>query len=243
MFRPDHYVSRAPASAPYAAALRAFQTGDEHAGIRLRSSLGEDEVLPAAIFFRAGDELFPFEQYALDLARGRVLDLGAGAGVHSLELQTRGLEVLAVENCGPLVELMRMRGVRDVLRADFTLWRGPRFDTVLMLMNGIGPTGTLAGLDRFLRHARGFVAVGGRLIVDSAEAVPESVDSAEPWPDAGGYPGQAWIDLEHAGIRGRPFRELYADVETFRARATAAGWTTDVAFEGNGAFLVRLTLR
>ncbi|MFV1986090.1 MAG: class I SAM-dependent methyltransferase [Gemmatimonadota bacterium] len=249
MIPPDYYSTRIAPMAPYEAALVAYHAGAEDAGIRLRSSLGEDEVLPAEVFFRHGEALFPFERYALELARGRILDLGAGAGVHTLELQDRGHDVVALENCGALVDLMRERGARTALRADFRWWRGPRFDTVLMLMNGIGPTATLAGLDRFFTHAQSFVTEGGQLLVDSAEAVPEPAPEPDDgvdrsvWPDAGGYAGQAWIDLEFEGRRGLPFRELYTDVETLRERATDAGWTPDVAFEEDGAFLLRLTLR
>jgi hypothetical protein len=141
---------------------------------------------------------------------------------------------------------MRERGVRRTLRADFRWWRGHRFDTVLMLMNGIGPTATLDGLDLFLCHARAFVADGGQLLIDSAEAAPEPAiegSSKQTWPDSGGYRGQAWIDLEFAGRRGRPFRELYTDADTLQERAVGAGWTPEIAFEEDGAFLVRLTLR
>lgn len=245
MFAPDHYATRAAAMAPYEAALRAYHSGRGDAGIRLRSSLGEDEVLSAGIFFREGEDLFPFERYALDLAVGRVLDLGAGAGPHATELQRRGLEVLAIETCAPLVQVMYERGVRHALRRDFRWWHGPKFDTVLMLMNGVGPTGTLAGLDRFLAHARRFLDDGGQLIVDSAEAVPEphAPFDAGRWPDPGEYAGQAWIELEFDGLRGIPFRELYVDVVTLRERAERQGWTAEVAFEEDGAFLLRLTLR
>lgn len=228
--------------APYAAAMRAYQDGDEDAHIRLRSSLGEDEILPASLFFR--EEFFPFETFAVELARGTVLDLGAGVGPHALELQHRGLDVLAVENCGPLVDIMIERGVRRAIRRDFRWWRGPRFDTVLMLMNGVGPTATLAGLERFLATADRFLAPGGQLLVDSAEAVPESAgpDAGVGWPGAGKYAGQAWIDLEFDGVRGRPFRELYADIEALQEIAVRVGFMADVAFEADGAFLVRLTL-
>lgn len=245
MFSPDHYSDRVPALAPYAAALTAYHGGDGDAGLRLRSSLGEDEVLPASLFFREGDELFPFERYALELARGRIVDLGAGTGVHTLELQGRGEDVLAVEGCAPLVQLMYDRGVEKAVRADFRFWHTPRFDTVLMLMNGVGPTATLAGLDRFLRHAQRLLSTGGQLLIDSAEASPRPADGATPelWPETGDYAGQAWIDLEFGGRRGRPFRELYADVETLRERAVEAGWTPDVAFEEDGAYLLRLTIR
>jgi len=227
---------------PYVAALRAYHRGDRDVTLRLRSSLGEDESLPASIFFREGDDLFWFDRQALELCRGTVLDLGAGTGVHSLELQARGIDVLAVENSAGLVEIMRERGVRRAIRADFRWWRGPRFDTVLMLMNGIGPTGTLEGLDRFLLHAPGFLRRGGQILLDSAAAIPEaSPVAADDWPPAGAYPGQAWIDLEFEGRRGRPFRELYADMDMVRERASRAGWKSDVAVEGDGAFLLRLT--
>ncbi len=242
MFEPSAYLDRVPPLAPHVAALRAYHEGRHDAHTRVRSSLGEDEELPAGIFFRAGDDLFPWERYALELARGSVLDLGAGTGVHSLELRTRGLDVLAVENEAGLVRIMRERGVARVVRADFRLWAAGRADTVLMLMNGMGPTGTLAGLDRFLSHASGLLTPGGQLLVDIAEALPEHGAAPADLPRTGPYAGEAWIELGFDGAVGRPFRELYVDYETFARHASDAGWAVGVAFEGEaGAFLVRLT--
>jgi len=246
---PDFYDDRVPSHAPYERALRAVHDGADDVQIRLRSSLGEDEHLPAGVFFREGDGLFPFERYALELCRGDVLDLGAGAGVHSLELQRCGTAVVAIENGRELVRIMEERGVRNAIRADFRFWHGPRFDSVLLLMNGIGPVGTLAGLDRFLAHARRFLHPGGQLLVDSAlaveafDAITGSTGTRGAWPDSGGYAGQAWIELEYDGLVGRPFRELYIDLETMSVHARAAGWKPDTAFEADGAYVVRLTPR
>lgn len=242
MFEPSAYADRVPPLAPHGAALLAYHRGRHEAAMRVRSSLGEDEMLPAGIFFRAGDGLFPWERYALELARGEVLDLGAGGGVHALELQAMGLDVLAVENQPDLVRMLGERGVRRVTRADFRLWSGARGDTVLMLMNGVGPAGTLAGLDRLLRHALGLVAPGGQLLVDIAEALPEPGAAPFDLPRTGPYAGEAWIELSFEGRVGRPFRELYVDYETLARRARDAGWSPGVAFEGgDGAFLARLT--
>lgn len=242
MFAPDAYADRLPPLAPHVAALRAYHRGREDAAVRVRSSLGEDEALPAAVFFRGGGELFPWERYALELARGDVLDLGAGTGVHALELQARGLDPLALEDQPGLVALMAQRGVRRTLRADFRLWAGRPADTVLMLMNGLGPAGTLAGLGRFLRHARRLVATGGQLLVDIAQALPEPGPRPADLPRAGAFAGEAWIELAFDGRRGRPFRELYLDIETLSRAAREAGWRAAVAFEdGEGAFLVRLS--
>jgi len=210
--------------------------------MRLRSSLGEDEPFPVEFFFRSGDAFMPFERYALELCRGSVLDLGAGVGPHALALQDRGFDVLAVETCRDLVAIQKERGVRRSVCADFRYWSRGGFDTVLMLMNGLGPLGTLDGLSRYLQRAPQFLAPGGQLLVDSAEALPEPGAVSLTWPPAGGYPGQAWIEISYGEAVGRPFRELYLDLATLRRAAAVAGWRLEIPFEGEqGSYVARLT--
>ncbi len=238
-------AGRLEALAPYAEALSEHHAGAEDVRLRVWSSLGEDDEIPASVFFRSTDELFPFEVHALELCQGSVLDLGAGTGVHALELQRRGFDVTAVELVPELVEIQRARGVHRALQGDLATWTGGRFDTVLLLMNGIGPTGTLRGLERFLLHARALTAFGGQILFDSGEAQVEGpvapADAARWPPTDDGYDGEAWIELGYGGRRGPPFRELYADVEAAAERAARAGWSFAVAFEGEGSYLARLT--
>ena len=248
MSRPDDSDPRQSPLTPHTRALSAFHAGDQTATLTVRSSLGELDEMPAALFFREGADLFPFEVYALELCRGRTLDVGAGTGVHSLELQVRGFDVTAIEIQPELVDIQRDRGVRRRICADFTGWAEDRFDTVLMLMNGIGPVGTLSGLDRYLEHAHGLVAPGGQILVDSGEAIVVgrvAPEDAVHWPPTeAGYVGEAWIELEYRGERGPPFRELYADMLTLGAHAERASWTCDIVFEGeSGGYLARLTER
>ena len=82
---------------PYGRALGAYESGDVSASIMLHTSLGEYDSLPISIFFRDRDGFMPFEAAAMDHCRGRVLDAGAGTGVHSLVLQERGLDVTAID--------------------------------------------------------------------------------------------------------------------------------------------------
>lgn len=237
-------AARLEALAPYAEALSDHHAGAEDVRLRLWSSLGEDDEIPASVFFRSSDDLFPFEVHALELCHGSVLDLGAGTGVHSLELQRRGFDVTTVELVPELVEIQRARGVRRAIQGDLATWAGERFDTVLLLMNGIGPTRTLRGLERFLVHARALAAPGGQILFDSGEAQVEGpVDPADAarWPPTDdGYAGEAWIELGYGGRRGPPFRELYADAEAAAERASRTGWSFSVAFEGEGSYLARL---
>ncbi len=227
---------------PLARALADWHAGARDATIRLRSSLGEDDEIPVSIFFRPPEEFFPFETFAMELCQGRVADLGAGTGVHALPLQERGFDVTAVERLTEGARIMRERGVRNVIEADM-LEAGPGpFDTVLMMMNGIGPVGTLAGLDRFLAEADRLVAPGGQILVDSAATDPSPDAGQDGWPapTPDRYPGEAWIRLSYGDLEGGPFRELYVDADTLLRRAARAGWTGSIAHEDAGAYLARL---
>lgn len=230
---------------PHARALRAFFEGDRDASIVVHSNFGEHEELPVAVFFRAAEDFFPFERAAMPLCRGRVLDIGAGTGVHTLYLQDRGFEVCAIDILPEAVEIMRSAGVRDARVADVWEFEGGPFDTVLMMMNGIGILGTLAGLDRFLAEVPRLLAADGQIVLDSgpARVVGEPGDAAVELAIAGDetHHGEAWITLEYKGQKGPPFRELYADSETLTRHAAAAGFEAEVVFRDElGGYVARL---
>jgi SAM-dependent methyltransferase len=229
---------------PFGRALRAYQRGEPDAReLELRSDLGEREEIPVAVFFREPKEFFSFEREALRRCRGRVLDLGAGAGVHALPLQERGFEVVAVEVDPEVCRVLRRRGVRHVVRADAFSFQGGPFDTVLMLMNGAGLAGTLDGLRVLLGHLSGLVAPGGQLLLDSADLRP-GVDRQRPFAsrEDGRYIGEVQIQLAFRGEWGDPFPELYVDPDTLAVVAERAGWRTEILLEEeDGSFLARLT--
>ena len=152
----------AAAWAPHGAALRDYLNGDTGAEVVVRDENGEAECVPAQVFFRGPGEFSALEDVALDLCGGRVLDVGAGAGSHSLALQDRGLSVVALDLAEEAVEVMRRRGVHDAHRGDIFSWDGEEFDTLLLLMNGVGVVGTLEGLDRFLQVAQRLLAPADR---------------------------------------------------------------------------------
>ncbi|HEU5260092.1 MAG TPA: class I SAM-dependent methyltransferase [Gemmatimonadales bacterium] len=98
--------------------------GDTAAPMVLHSDLGEHDKLAVAGWFR--DLTGPSDRAAVELARGRVLDAGAGTGLHTLALQKRGLSVCAIDFVPEAVAIMRRRGVRDASRSSTwipTRWR------------------------------------------------------------------------------------------------------------------------
>lgn len=233
------------------AALRAYGIeGDRDAVLVVRDDLGNEDPLPAAYYFRGmegreDDPLAPLERVALEACRGRILDIGAGAGSHALVLQDRGFRVTALEPHEGLVELLRARGVQDPRTASPAelAERGERFDTLLLLMNGLGLAGTLDGLPSFLGELAGVLAPGGQVLADSSD-LRELVDDADGelrLPD-GRYLGDLQYQLEFRGGRGDPFPFLFVDPDSLARVAAGEGWRVEILLvNGEGGYLCRLT--
>ena len=118
--------------------------------------------------FRTFNEMPPLEKLALRQARGHVLDVGAGAGCHSLALQDMGIRTTAIDISPLSVATMRQRGVMHVVEQDFWQMTGS-FDTILMLMNGIGIAGSSNRLPAFFAHLATLLAPGGQVLADSTD--------------------------------------------------------------------------
>ena len=220
---------------PQGLALKAYFEGDKAAQLTVRRDDGLEYALPVSHFFRAPAEFTPLETAALERCRGRVLDIGAGSGLHSLELQARGLAVTALEISPEAVAVMARRGVRDARCADIFRFQEAPFDTLLMLGHGIGITENLAGLDRFLELTRRLLALGGRLLLDSTDVRrtddPRHLAYHEANRSAGRYVGEIRIQLDFGGRKGPFCGWLHVDPETLAERAAQAGWSCEVVLD------------
>lgn len=212
----------------------------------VHTDIWHDEPTPVEEFYRPDDRPLPeLERTALGLCRGRVLDYGAGAGRHALELQRRGLEVTAVDVAPEAVEVMRGRGVTDARCGDFAAVKGERFETILLLMHGIGLVGTLEGLSSFFDEAQNHLAHDGRILFDSADlgiVMPDQFDEGlDDWRAGGLYPGEVEYRLSYGKLEGAPYPWLFVDPVTLVERAQAAGLRSQVVARGpRGSFLARI---
>jgi 2-polyprenyl-3-methyl-5-hydroxy-6-metoxy-1,4-benzoquinol methylase len=232
---------------PYGQALLDYQNGESYAQITIHRDDGYDSLLSIAAFFRKEADFSPLENAALDLCRGTVLDIGAGTGCHTLALQRRGLHVTAIDMSPQAVAVLAARGAADARRTDVFDLRGERFDTLLMLMHGIGMVETVEGLDRFLRHARALAAPDGRLVFDSLDVRRTDDEQHLAYHEAnrkaGRYFGEIRIQFEYKGKPGPIFGWLHVDPQTLADRAGKAGWRCRVAAEQeDGNYLAELTL-
>jgi len=229
------------AYAPHGAAALRYFRGDRDAMLACEQDGRRDDV-PAAFWFRT--TLDPLESLALDRCTGRVLDLGAGVGVHALALQRRGLAVLALDISPDCVAIMRERGVQRAVAADLFGFEGGPFDTILCLCNGLDKVGRLADLPRFLARMRALLAEGGQIIADSFDL---RVDPSAATRKAmrrrtaeGRYFGEADLVLAFEGRRGAPFTVLHVDPETLGAEAAGCGFGCEVIAHAGARYLARL---
>lgn len=135
----------------------------------IHNRYGRKEEMPVAIYFRGRDELPDMEIMALQHSKGKVLDIGAGAGSHSLMLQEMGVDVTAIDISPKAIAVAQQRGVQKAFQGNIFEFNAPPFDTLLLLMNGIGLVGTLSGLQLFLQHAKTLLAPHGQLLFDSSD--------------------------------------------------------------------------
>jgi cyclopropane fatty-acyl-phospholipid synthase-like methyltransferase len=185
------------------------------------------------------------ERKALDMAKGRILDVGAGAGCHSLVLQKRGLDVTAIDISPLSVETMKEREVKKVIEQNFLTLEG-QYDTILMLMNGIGIVGTLERLPEFFKQLDKILAPGGQVLCDSSDIsyVFEDEEGMIDIPNEMDYYGEHSFQMQYKDTIGEPFDWLYIDADTLKQKAGRCGYVVEVVAEGGHYdYLARLTKR
>ncbi len=231
---------------PIAQAISDFHNGNQAASIIIFSDFEDPVELRASYFFREPDEFPKLECTALSLCKGKVLDIGAGAGCHSLALQELGFDVTAIDIAPKCVEVMLKRGIRNAFTADILSFSDGAFDTLLMLMNGIGIVGNLAGLSQFLAHARTLLNPDGILIFDSLDLRLTCSDSelaARQADESRDYSGVVRYRVEYRGVKGPEYDWLYVDTDTLTEIAGNTGWMVDGFYpDENGRYLAQLSL-
>ncbi len=224
----------------YGQALLDFYNNQPKEKLWLHNNYGEPEEMPVEVFFRGEEEMPEAELLALQLCRGKILDIGAGAGSHALVLQQRGFEVTALEVSPGAAAVMQKRGVKKVVQQDIYQYKTEKFDTLLLLMNGIGLTQNVIGLDHFLQHAKQLLLPGGQIIFDSSDISYLYEDLPMP---KNKYYGEIRYQYEYKNQRGNWFNWLYIDPKTLQKQAKKQGWNCAIVYEDEmDLYLARLIL-
>ena len=239
---------RAPPAEPLARALLDHHRDGRPRKVHALRADGVEFEIETGEYFTLGGELAVLDRIALARARGRVLDVGAGAGRHALALQAQGCEVVAIDVSPTCVALCRERGVLDVRELDvMTLGTAVdddaqaglgRFDTIFFGMQTIGVAGGVAPLRWLLERLRERLNPGGLVIADSSELrVAWEGDEADRSPNR----GEIVLSTRYRRLRGEPFPWLYLAEPDLADLAREAGFEVEsLSRVAGGEYLVAL---
>jgi len=206
----------------------------------------EDDIIPVSYLFRSYKEMPLLEQKALDLAYGKILDVGCGAGSHSIYLINKGFtDVQAIDISQGAIEICKKRGVIQASALNFSELNGEQYDTLLFLMNGSGIIGKLDAIDYFFSHCKSLLKPNGQILIDSSDISYLYTDEDGAfWVDpSSGYYGEMQYKLAYKKEESDWFDWLYIDFNTLQNAANANGFLCELITEGeNNDFLAKLTV-
>ena len=216
-------------------AILDYQTNNNPVDLITETSISEEDELSVAYLFRSYDEMPKIEQLALDISQGKVLDVGCGAGSHSLYLQKeKQLDVTSIDISANAIEACKLRGLKNAKVANLMTMEG-KFDTILLLMNGAGMCGKIKRLPEFLKKLKSLLAENGQILLDSSDIIYmfDADEDGGKWiPSNNDYYGEVIFKVSYKGEEEKPFDWLYIDYETLQNAANANGLQCEFLFEG-----------
>lgn len=215
--------------------------------LRVFSSQFEEDEIPVKHLFRQWDEMPPLERKALELAQGRILDIGAGSGCHSIYLQKAGKEVVSIDISPLAIQVMKARGLHDVRLTNlFDEKFCDTFDTIYMLMNGSGIVGQLKNLPYFFQRMKRLLNPHGSILMDSSDLryIFEDENGSFAINLADKYYGEVDFCMQYEDVIGEPFDWLYIDFQTLSYYAAENGFCAELIHQGEHYdYLARLQLK
>lgn len=231
---------------PMGQAIYNYSYFNDNTPINVLSQVVEDEELPPDYFFRSQREMPRLERLAMKRCKGKILDIGAGAGCHSVYLQKSGKDVTALEISQLCCDVLKKRGVDKIINDDILTFSGDRFDTILMLMNGIGISKNISGLKELLTHLKKLLLPNGTILVDSSDLIylyQEENGSILLDINAKNYYGEIEYQLKYKNIVGETYSWLFADNVILFEIAEELGYQAKIIDYGpHYDYLAELTL-
>ncbi|HRP52145.1 MAG TPA: class I SAM-dependent methyltransferase [Fluviicola sp.] len=228
---------------PIGEAIQEYATKRKPEDIIVSSDICEDDIIPLEVLFRKYDEMPQIEKLALSFAKGKILDVGAGAGVHAMHLQDLGYNVTCIDVSEGAVNYLKKCGL-NAFKQNFFSLSNQKFDTIFMLMNGIGIAGKLSNLERTLLHAKSLLNKGGSILCDSSDIryLYEDEDGSL-WVDLNTeYYGNFRFQMKYKKEKGPWFDWLYVDFDNLFQAAKKVGLKATRIHEEDDHYLAKLTL-
>ena len=211
--------------------------------LQTETSISELDELPVDYLFRDFEEMNKIEKKALKLSQGKILDIGAGAGSHSLYLQNeRDLDVTAVDISPKSIEVCQLRGIQKAVVQNMLEFSDGTFDTILLLMNGTGIFQSLKVIDIYLKKLHSLLNKNGQILIDSTDILYmfDADEDGGVYIPAEGYYGELDYIVHYKGESEDPIKWLYLDFNTLKNAAENNGFVVEKVLQDEDSYLAKL---
>jgi len=228
---------------PIGQAIVDYSQSKKKAEIIVSSDLCDDDVIEVPYLFRTWNEMPLIEKMAIDKCQGKVLDIGAGAGAHTLVLKEKGFDVTALEPSAGATQYMQNLGL-NTIQGRIESITDSKYDTLLLMMNGLGLAGSLENLPNFLTHLKSLLNPGGKIICDSTDIIYlYQEEDGSMWMDLNAqYYGNFKFQMKYADQQTEWFDWLYVDFGRLQGICEEVGLSIELLHEEDDHYLVELKI-
>lgn len=214
-------------------AILDFQINNSPEDLITETSISEPDEMSVSYLFRSCNEMPKIEQKALQLAKGKILDVGCGAGSHSLCLQNdRNLDVTSIDISPNAIKACQLRGLKKTRVENVLSLQNEKFDTILLLMNGTGIFETLNKTPQFLQQLKNLLHTNGQILIDSSDIIYMYDEEDLKFVSENNYYGELTFTISYKNEIEEPFPWLYLDYVTLKNIAFANGLQCEFILEG-----------
>jgi 2-polyprenyl-3-methyl-5-hydroxy-6-metoxy-1,4-benzoquinol methylase len=192
----------------------------------------------AGFYFSKYEQWSVLEHLAIERAKGRVLDIGCGAGRHSLYLQQKGFDVTAIDNSPGAIEVCKLRGLKNAIVkaiADVDEFKPNSFDTILMFGNNFGLFGDAENAKLILKKLSQITSSEAQIIAGTRN--PYRTDSREHLEyhefnrQRGRMPGQIRMRVRYGKAVGLWFDYLFVSPKEMQEIVADTEWQIEEFIE------------
>lgn len=205
------------------------------------------EAMDASSYFAKQFHWPDAEARAIKGISGRVLDVGAGAGRHSLVLQNRGCDVVALDVSSGAIQVCQQRGVHHTFLGtvfDLLDTAPEPFDALILMGNNLALLQSLAKAKGMFDAMRELLRPNGVVVGTCLDPYltddPDHLAYHESNRAAGRPPGQIRMRFRHRRIATEWFSILFLSPNELAELAARSGWEVIEVTEPDPTYLAVL---
>jgi 2-polyprenyl-3-methyl-5-hydroxy-6-metoxy-1,4-benzoquinol methylase len=181
-------------------------------------------------YFSEYQDWGPLDRKAMEFVEGRVLDIGCGAGRHSLYLQNKGFDVMGIDSSPLAIKVCKLRGLKKAtsMPIEEMNFESNSFDTVIMMGSNFGLFGSFQKARRLLKKLHKMTSENGLIIASTRDTyktdIADHLEYHKRNKEKGRMAGQLRIRIRFRKCVGKWFDYLIVSKKEMEDILKGTGW-------------------